>query len=33
MVESQRNVTDPELYERLITRLGVALDAARTAAN
>lgn len=31
MVESQRNVTDPELYERLITRLGLALDAARTA--
>ncbi|MGY2201303.1 hypothetical protein [Pseudomonas gingeri] len=31
MVESQRNVTNPELYERLITRLGLALDAARTA--
>ncbi|NWA02813.1 hypothetical protein [Pseudomonas gingeri] len=31
MLESQRSVTDPELYERLITRLGLALDAARTA--
>ncbi|WP_347902192.1 hypothetical protein [Pseudomonas purpurea] len=31
MVESQRKVTKPELYERLIERLGVALDAAKTA--
>ncbi|MCF4996192.1 hypothetical protein GIW70_16530 [Pseudomonas syringae] len=32
MVESrQKNVTTPELYERLIDRLGVALDAAKTA--
>ncbi|MDO7899531.1 hypothetical protein [Pseudomonas citrulli] len=31
MVESQRKVTTPELYEKLIDRLGVALDAARTA--
>jgi hypothetical protein len=31
MVESQRKVTKPELYERLIDRLGLALDAARTA--
>ncbi|MEB0044518.1 MULTISPECIES: hypothetical protein [unclassified Pseudomonas] len=31
MVESQRKVTTPELYERLIDRLGVALDAAKTA--
>ncbi|MBV4456489.1 hypothetical protein KVG96_00795 [Pseudomonas sp. COR58] len=32
MVESQQqNVTKPELYERLIDRLGMALDAARTA--
>lgn len=31
MVESQRKVTKPELYERLIDRLGLALDAAKTA--
>ncbi|MGE8175596.1 hypothetical protein [Pseudomonas fluorescens] len=31
MVESQRKVTKPELYEKLIERLGLALDAARTA--
>lgn len=31
MVESQREVATPELYEKLIDRLGVALDAARTA--
>lgn len=31
MVESQRQVATPELYEKLIDRLGVALDAARTA--
>lgn len=31
MVESQRKVTKPELYERLIDRLGMALDAAKTA--
>jgi hypothetical protein len=32
MVESQqRNITKPELYERLIDRLGMALDAAKTA--
>ncbi|MCG6575321.1 hypothetical protein EGM97_11470 [Pseudomonas sp. AF32] len=31
MVESQRKVATPELYEKLIDRLGVALDAARTA--
>lgn len=31
MVESQQKVTKPELYERLIDRLGMALDAAKTA--
>ncbi|WP_260958227.1 hypothetical protein [Pseudomonas citri] len=31
MVESQRKVATPELYEKLIDRLGMALDAARTA--
>jgi len=31
MVESQRIVTKPEIYEGLIDRLGRALDAARTA--
>ena len=32
MVEQQqRNVTKPELYERLMDRLGMALDAAKTA--
>ncbi|TVT83778.1 hypothetical protein [Pseudomonas sp. H3(2019)] len=31
MVESQRKVTKPQLYEKLIERLGLALDAARTA--
>ncbi len=31
MVESQRKVTRPELYEKLIERLGLALDAANTA--
>lgn len=31
MVESQQKVTKPELYERLIDRLGIALDAAKTA--
>ncbi|WLG96535.1 hypothetical protein [Pseudomonas sp. FP198] len=31
MVELQRKVATPELYEKLIDRLGVALDAARTA--
>lgn len=31
MVESQRKVTKPELYERLIDRLGLALDTAKTA--
>ncbi|MCU1751026.1 hypothetical protein [Pseudomonas sp. 6D_7.1_Bac1] len=31
MVESQRKVTKPELYEKLIERLGVALDAVKTA--
>jgi hypothetical protein len=31
MLESQRKVTKPELYEKLIERLGVALDAAKTA--
>ncbi|MPQ70891.1 MULTISPECIES: hypothetical protein [Pseudomonas] len=33
MVESQRYVMKPELYERLIVRLGHALDAASTAAR
>ncbi len=31
MVESQRKVIKPEFYERLIDRLGLALDAAKTA--
>ena len=31
MVESQRNASKPELYERLIDRLAMALDAAKTA--
>ena len=31
MVESQRKVATPELYEKLIDRLGAALDAARAA--
>lgn len=31
MVESQRTLTKPQLYEGLIDRLGRALDAARTA--
>lgn len=31
MVESQQKGTKPELYERLIDRLGLALDAAKTA--
>jgi len=31
MVESRQKVTKPELYEKLIDRLGMALDAARTA--
>ncbi|MHC8388627.1 hypothetical protein ACYZTM_11475 [Pseudomonas sp. MDT2-39-1] len=31
MVESQQKVTKPVLYERLIDRLGMALDAAKTA--
>ena len=32
MVEQrQKNVTKPELYERLIDRLGMALDAVKTA--
>ena len=32
MVEQrQKNVTKPELYERLMDRLGMALDAAKTA--
>ncbi|KII32661.1 MULTISPECIES: hypothetical protein [Pseudomonas] len=31
MVESQRKATKPELYERLIDRLGMALEAAKTA--
>ena len=31
MVESRQKVTKPELYERLIDRLGMALDAAKTA--
>lgn len=31
MVELQRKATKPELYEKLIDRLGIALDAARTA--
>lgn len=31
MGESQQHAVKPELYERLIDRLGLALDAARTA--
>lgn len=31
MVESHATVTQPELYEKLIDRLGMALDAAKTA--
>lgn len=31
MVELQQKATKPELYEKLIDRLGIALDAARTA--
>ena len=31
MVESRQKATKPELYERLIDRLGLALDAAKTA--
>lgn len=31
MVESRQKATKPELYERLIDRLGIALDAAKTA--
>ena len=31
MVESRKKVTTPELYEKLIDRLGMALDAVRTA--
>jgi hypothetical protein len=31
MVESQQKDTKPQLYERLIDRLGMALDAAKTA--
>lgn len=31
MVQSQRQAMNPELYERLIDRLGLALDIARTA--
>ncbi|MGE8351600.1 MAG: hypothetical protein ACN6P5_13770 [Pseudomonas protegens] len=31
MLESQRKVTEPEVYERLLNRLALALDAARTA--
>jgi hypothetical protein len=31
MVESQRTLMKPQLYEGLIDRLGLALDAARTA--
>lgn len=31
MAESQRNVKRPEVYERLIDRLAVALETARTA--
>ena len=31
MVESRQKATKPELYERLIDRLGMALDAAKTA--
>ena len=33
MVESQQKATKPELYERLIDRLGIALDAAKTAVD
>lgn len=31
MVDSQQKATKPELYERLIDRLGMALEAAKTA--
>ncbi|WP_460120580.1 hypothetical protein [Pseudomonas sp. S2_C03] len=31
MVELQQKATKPELYEKLIDRLGIALDAAKTA--
>ncbi|AZC25869.1 MULTISPECIES: hypothetical protein [Pseudomonas] len=31
MLESQRKATDTEVYERLLNRLALALDAARTA--
>ncbi len=33
MVESQQKATKPELYERLIDRLGMALDAAKPLAG
>ncbi|EJM65795.1 MULTISPECIES: hypothetical protein [Pseudomonas] len=33
MVESQQKATKPELYERLIDRLALALEAARTASR
>ena len=33
MVESRQKATKPQLYERLIDRLGMALDAARTAGS
>jgi hypothetical protein len=33
MPESQRKVTKPELYERLIDRLALALDAAKAASR
>lgn len=31
MLESQRKVTEPEVYERLLNRLALALDALKTA--
>ncbi|WP_025129289.1 hypothetical protein [Pseudomonas sp. PH1b] len=31
MLESQRKVTEPEVYERLLNRLALALDAVNTA--
>ncbi|WP_377706742.1 hypothetical protein ACFMKY_27650 [Pseudomonas protegens] len=31
MLESQRKATEPEVYERLLNRLSLALDAAKTA--
>ncbi|NBF03246.1 hypothetical protein GV819_13185 [Pseudomonas sp. Fl5BN2] len=31
MLESQQKVTEPEVYERLLNRLALALDAAKTA--